>query len=118
MALEQEDVRYLHWQVSIQRFRRDPDLDLVHCLRLISERTVPQLVPTINLEEHSKQAKFSDEFASEMWAGYLEGMIRHNDRELAVIFKRVSEEVMIEQGLPNIMKLGAWVHPYKLIGYV
>jgi hypothetical protein len=53
-----------------------------------------------------------------MWAGYLEGMIRHNDKELAAIFRRVSEEVMIEQGLPNIMKLGAWVHPYKLNGYV
>ena len=121
MALAPEDVRYLrHWQVSIQRFRRDPDLDLVRCLRLISERIVPQLVPTVNLEEHRKQTKFSacDEFASEMWAGYLEGMIRHNDKELAAIFRRVSEEVMIEQGLPNTMKLGAWVHPYKLIGYV
>ncbi len=121
MALAPEDVRYLrHWQVSIQRFRRDPDLDLVCCLRLISERIVPQLVPAINLEEHSKQTKFSacDEFASEMWAGYLEGMIRHNDKELAAIFRRVSEEVMIEKGLPNTMKLGAWVHPYKLIGYV
>ncbi len=55
---------------------------------------------------------------SEMWAGYLEGMIQHYDKELAAIFRRVSEEVIIEQGLPNIMKLGAWVHPYKLIGYV
>ncbi len=60
MALAPEDVRYLrHWQVSIQRFWRDPDLELVRCLRLISERIVPQLVPTVNLEEHRKQTKFS-----------------------------------------------------------
>jgi hypothetical protein len=67
MALAPEDVRYLrHWQVSIQRFRRDPDLDLVRCLRLISERIVPQLVQIVNLEEHRKQTKCSacDEFAS------------------------------------------------------
>jgi hypothetical protein len=121
MALVPEDVRYLrHWQVSIQCFRRDPDLDLVRCLRLISERIVPQLVPAINLEEHSKQTKFSVsyEFMSEIWAGYLEGMIRRNDEELATIFKRVSEEVMVEQGFPNTMKLGLWVHPYKLISNV
>jgi hypothetical protein len=86
----------------------------------ISERIVPQLVPAINLEEHSKQTKFSacDEFASEIWAGYLEKMIRRNDKELAAIFKRFSEEVMAEQGYPNTMKLGLWVHPYKLIGNV
>jgi hypothetical protein len=121
MALVPEDVRYLrHWQVSIQCLRREPDLDFVRCLRIISERIVPQLVPAINLEEHSKQSKFSasDEFVSEIWAGYLEGMIRRNDKELAAIFKRVSEEVMVEQGLPNTMKLGLWVHPYKLIGNV
>jgi hypothetical protein len=77
-------------------------------LRIISERIVPQLVPAINLEEHSKQTKFStcDEFASEIWAGYLGNMIKRNDKELAAIFKRVSEEVM---------GLGLWVHPYKLI---
>jgi hypothetical protein len=121
MALTPEDVRYLrHWQVSIQCLRREPDLDFVRCLRLISEQIVPQLVPAINLEEHSKQTKFSasDEFVSEIWAGYLEGMIRRNDKELAAIFKRVIEEVMVEQGFPNTMKLGLWVHPYKLIGNV
>jgi hypothetical protein len=121
MALSPEDVHYLrHWQVSIQCLIRDPDLDLVRCLRIISERIVPQLVPAINLEEHRKQTKFSacDEFASEIWAGYLKGMIKHNDKELADIFKRVSEEVMVEQGYPNTMKLGLWVHPYKLIANV
>jgi hypothetical protein len=121
MALTPEDVRYLrHWQVSIQCLLRDPDLDFVRCLRIISERIIPQLVPAINLEEHSKQTKFRacDEFASEIWAGYLEGMIKHNDKELADIFKRVSEEVMAEQGYPNTMKLGLWVHPYKLIANV
>jgi hypothetical protein len=121
MALAPEDVRYLrHWQVSIQCLLRDPDLDFVRCLRSISERIVPQLVPAINLEEHSKQTKFSacDEFASEIWAGYLGNMIKHNDKELADIFKRVSEEVMAEQGYPNTMKLGLWVHPYKLIANV
>ncbi len=121
MALSPEDVRYLrHWQVSIQCLLRDPDLDFVRCLRIISERIVPQLVPAINLEEHRKQTKFSacDEFASEIWAGYLGPMIKHNDKELADIFKRVSEEVMVEQGYPNTMKLGLWVHPYKLIANV
>ncbi len=121
MALAPEYVRYLrHWQVSIQCLCREPDLDFVRCLRIISERIVPQLVPAINLEEHSKQAKFSasDEFVSEIWAGYLEGMVQRNDKELAAIFKRVSEEVMAEQGFPNTMKLGLWVHPYKLIGNV
>jgi hypothetical protein len=121
MTLAPEDVRYLrHWQVSIQCLRRDPDLDFVRCLRIISERIIPQLVPAINLEEHSKQTKFSacDEFASEIWAGYLENMVQRNDKELAAIFKRVSEEVMAEQGYPNTMKLGLWVHPYKLIGNV
>ena len=96
MALSPEDVRYLrHWQVSIQCLPRDPDLDFIRCLRTISERIVPQLVPAINLEEHRRQTKFSacDEFASEIWAGYLEGMIKRNDKELADIFKRVSEEV-------------------------
>ena len=74
MALSPEDVRYLrHWQVSIQCLLRDPDLDFVRCLRIISERIVPQLVPAIDLEEHRKQTKFSacDEFASEIWAGIL-----------------------------------------------
>jgi hypothetical protein len=121
MALSPEDVRYLrHWQVSIQCLLRDPDLDFVRCLRIISERIVPQLVPAVNLEEHRRQTKFSacDEFASEIWAGYLEGMIKRNDKELADIFKRVSEEVMLEQGYPNTMKLGLWVHPYKLIANV
>jgi hypothetical protein len=121
MALAPEDVRYLrHWQVSIQCLCREPDLDFVRCLRIISERIVPQLVPAINLEEHSKQTKFSvsDEFVSEVWARYLEGMVRRNDTELAAISKRVSEEVMAEQGFPNTMKLGLWVHPYKLIGNV
>jgi hypothetical protein len=121
MALAPEDVRYLrHWQVSIQCLCREPDLDFVRCLRIISERIAPQLVPAINLEEHNKQTKFSacDEFASEIWAGYLENMIRRNYKELATIFKRVSEEVMAEQGYPNTMKLGLWVHPYKLIGNV
>ncbi len=121
MALSPEDVHYLrHWQVSIQCLIRDPDLDLVRCLRIISERIVPQLVPAINLEEHRKQTKFSacDEFASEIWARYLGTMIKHNDKELADIFKRVSEEVMVEQGYPNTMKLGLWVHPYKLIANV
>jgi hypothetical protein len=121
MALSPEDVRYLrHWQVSIQCLLRDPDLDFVRCLRIISQRIVPQLVPAINLEEHRKQTKFSacDEFASEIWAGYLEGMVKRNDKELADIFKRVSEEVMAEQGYPNTMKLGLWVHPYKLIANV
>jgi hypothetical protein len=121
MALAPEDVRYLrHWQVSIQCLLRDPDLDFVRCLQIISERIVPQLVPAINLEEHSKQTKFSacDEFASEIWAGYLGTMIKRNDKELADIFKKVSEEVMAEQGYPNTMKLGLWVHPYKLIANV
>jgi hypothetical protein len=121
MALAPEDVRYLrHWQVSIQCLCREPDLDFVRCLRIISERIVPQLVPAISLEEHGKQTKFiaSHEFVSEIWAVYLEGMIRRNDEELAAIFKRVSEEVMAEQGFPNTMKLGLWVHPYKLIGNV
>jgi hypothetical protein len=121
MALAPEDMRYLrHWQVSFQCLRREPDLDFVRCLRIISERIVPQLVPAINLEEHSKQTKFSvsDEIVSEIWAGYLAGMIRRNDKELAAIFKRVSEELMVEQGLPNTIKLGLWVHPYKLIGNV
>jgi hypothetical protein len=121
MALTPEDVRYLrHWQVSIQCLLRDPDLDFVRCLRIISERIVPQLVLAINLEEHSKQTRFSacDEFASEIWAGYLETMIKRNDKELADIFKRVSEEVMSEQGYPNTMKLGLWVHQYKLIANV
>ncbi len=121
MALSPEDVRYLrHWQVSIQCLFRDPDLDFVRCLRIISERIVPQLVPAINLEEHRKQTKLSacDEFASEIWAGYLGAMIKRNDKELAEIFKRVSEEVMVEQGYPNTMKLGLWVHPYKLIANV
>jgi hypothetical protein len=121
MALAPEDVRYLrHWQVSIQCLLRDPDLDFVRCLRIISETIVPQLVPAINLEEHSKQTKFSacDEFASEIWAGYLGTMIKRNDKELADIFKRVSEEGMAEQGYPNTMKLGLWVHPYKLIANV
>ncbi len=45
-------------------------------------------------------------------------MITRNDKELADIFKRVSEEVMLEQGYPNTMKLGLWVHPYKLIANV
>jgi hypothetical protein len=45
-------------------------------------------------------------------------MIKHNDKELADIFKRVSEEVIAEQGYPNTMKLGLWVHPYKLIANV
>ncbi len=88
MALSPEDVHYLrHWQVSIQCLLRDPDLDFVRCLRIISERIVPQLVPAINLEEHRKQTKFSacDEFASEIWAGYLESMIKRNDKELADI---------------------------------
>jgi hypothetical protein len=108
MALAPEDVHYLrHWQVSIQYLRRDPDLDFVRCLRIISERIVPQLVPAINLEEHSKQTKFSacDEFAREIWAGYLENMVRRNDKEMVAIFKRVSEEVMAVQGYPNTMKL-------------
>jgi hypothetical protein len=86
MALSPEDVRYLrHWQVSIQCLLRDPDLDFVRCLRIISERIVPQLVPAINLEEHRKQTKFSacDEFASKIWAGYLEGMVRNVCRALA-----------------------------------
>jgi hypothetical protein len=78
-------------------------------LRIISERIVPQLVPAIDLEEHRKQTN---------WAGYLEGMIKRNDKELTDIFKRVSEEVMLEQGYPNTMKLGLWVHPYKLIANV
>jgi hypothetical protein len=56
MTLAPEDVRYLrHWQVSIQCLLRDPDLDFVRCLRIISESIVPQLVPAINLEEHSKR---------------------------------------------------------------
>jgi hypothetical protein len=121
MALAPEGVPFLcHWQVSIQCLCRDPDLDFVRCLRIISERIVPQLVPAISLEEHSKQTKFSacDEFASEIWAGYLENMIQHNDKEMAAIFKKVSGEVMAEQGYPNTMKLGLWVHPYKLIGNV
>ena len=45
-------------------------------------------------------------------------MIKRNDKELADIFKRVSEEVMVEQGYPNTMKLGLWVHLYKLIANV
>ena len=121
MALSPEDVRYLrHWQVSIQCLPRDPDLDFIRCLRIISGRIVPQLVPAIDLEEHRKQTKFSayDEFASRIWAGYLESMINRNNKELADIFKRVSEEVLLEQGYPNTMKLGLWVHPYKLIANV
>ena len=121
MALSPEDVRYLrHWEVSIRCLLRDPDLDFVRCLRIISERIVPQLVPAVNLEEHRRQTKFSacDEFACEIWAGYLGSMITRNDKELADIFKRVSEEVMLEQGYPNTMKLGLWVHPYKLIANV
>ncbi len=121
MALSPEDVRYLrHWQVSIQCLLRDPDLDFVRCLRIISERIVPQLVPAINLEEHRQQTKFSacNEFASEILAGYLGTMIKRNDKEMADAFKRVSEEVMLEQGYPNTMKLGLWVHPYKLIANV
>jgi hypothetical protein len=121
MALAPEDVRYLrHWQVSIQCLLRDPDLDFVRCLRIISERIVPRLVPATNLEEHAKQTKFSacNEFASEIWAGYLGTMIKRNDKELADIFKRVGKEVMAEQGYPNTMKLGLWVHPFKLIANV
>jgi hypothetical protein len=121
MALSPEDVRYLHhWQVSIQCLSRDPDLDFIRCLRIISERIVSQLVPAMDLEEHRKQTKFSeyDEFASRVWAGYLESMINRNNKELVDIFKRVSEEVMLEQGYPNTMKLGLWVHPYKLIANV
>jgi hypothetical protein len=89
-------------------------------LRIISERIVPQLIPPINLEEHRRQTKFSacDEFASEIWAGYLSTMVKRNDKEMADTFKRVSEEVMLEQGYPNTMKLGLWVHPYKLIANV
>jgi hypothetical protein len=45
-------------------------------------------------------------------------MIKRNDKELANIFKKVSEEVMAEQGYPNTMKLGLWVHLYKLIANV
>ncbi len=60
MALSPEDVRYLHhWQISIQCLIRDSDLDLIRCLRIISERIVPQLVPAINLGEHRRQTKFS-----------------------------------------------------------
>jgi hypothetical protein len=121
MALSPEDVRYLrHWQVSIQCLPRDPDLDFIRCLRIISERIVPQLVPPMNLEEHRKQTKLSeyDEFASRVWTGYLESMINRNNKELVDIFKRVSEEVMLEQGYPNTMRLGLWVHPYKLIANV
>jgi len=121
MALSPEDVRYLrHWEVSIRCLLRDPDLDFVRCLRIISERIVPQLIPPINLEEHRQQTKFSacDEFASEIWAGYLSTMVKRNDKEMADTFKRVSEEVMLEQGYPNTMKLGLWVHPYKLIANV
>jgi hypothetical protein len=94
-------------------FSWDLDLELVRCLRLISERIIPQLVPAINLEEHSKQTKFStsDEFISEMWARYLKGKICRNEEELANIFKKASKEVVTEQGFPNTLKLGLWVHP-------
>ncbi len=65
MALSPEDVRYLrHWQVSIQCLLRDPDLDFVRCLRIISERIVPQLVPAVNLEEHRRQTKSSAQRAT------------------------------------------------------
>jgi hypothetical protein len=109
MSLTPENVRYLrNWQVSIMCFPRDPDLELVWCLRLISNRIIPQLAPPINVEEHPKQTKFSaiDEFMSKMWAGYLKGIIRRNDRELAAYFKNASEEVMADQGFPNSLKLG------------
>ncbi len=84
---------------------------MVRCLRLISERIIPQLAPPIDLEEHCKQTKLStiDEFVSKMWVGY-----RRNDKELAIYFKNASKEVMAEQGFPNTLKLGLWVHPYKL----
>jgi hypothetical protein len=104
MPLTPEDVRYLlNWQFSIMCFSWDPDLDLVRCLRLISHRIIPQLAPPVNVGEHCKQTKFGviDEFVSEMWAGYLEGIIHRNDAELAAYFKKASEEVMADQGFPN-----------------
>jgi hypothetical protein len=58
MALSPEDVRYLrHWQVSIQCLLSDPDLDFVHCLRIISERIVPQLVPAIDRTPQADQVQ-------------------------------------------------------------
>ncbi len=52
-----------------------------------------------------------------MWAGYIEGMICWNWPGAGHLLQD-RDEVMAAQGFTNTLKLGLWVHPYKLLGRV
>ena len=84
--LSPSEVAYLQsWQKSLLNLAKDKDLELIKCLRIISQRIAPNLGPPFNLEEHKKQTEFSDadEYMSSAWFGAIKGIIRRGDAEMA-----------------------------------
>ncbi len=117
--LSPPQVAYLQrWQKSLLNLAKDKDLELIRCLRIISQRVAPNLGPPLNLEEHKKQTEFSDadEYMSSAWFGAIKGIIRRGDAEMAHYFKTVSDEVFAAQGFPHMMLMGPWLHPLKFFG--
>jgi hypothetical protein len=113
------EVEYLRsWQKLLVNLARDKDLELIRCLRIISQRIMPRMGPPFDLEEHKKQTEFSeaDEYMSSGWLGAIEGMIRRGNAEMAHYFKTVSNEVFELQGFPHMTMVGPWLHPLKFFG--
>jgi hypothetical protein len=117
--LSPSEVAYLqNWQKSPLNLAKDRDLELIRCLRIISQRIMPNMGPPFNLEEHKKQTEFSeaDEYMSSGWLGAIEGMIRRGDAEMAHYFRTVSDKVFVAQGFPHMTVMGPWLHPLKFFG--
>jgi len=117
--LSPSEVAYLQsWQKSFLNLAKDKDLELIRCLRIISQRIIPNLGPPFNLEEHKKQTEFSDadEYMSSAWFGAIKGIIRRGDAEMAHYFRTVSDEVFSAQGFPHMLVMGPWLHPLKFFG--
>jgi hypothetical protein len=116
-ALSDADATKLrNWRHSIMLQEKDPDLDFIRCLRMISDRMDPGAVEAMNLTEHRKQTDITDEdnFCCCYWFDGLTTILGARDKPTTKRFLKIAEKSLRTLRLPNTMMIMEWVHPTKL----
>jgi hypothetical protein len=105
-----------NWLKANRKFEEDPDLDLVRCLRIVSERLLPGMVTPIDLEQHKKQTGFDevDDKCCRCWEHGIPTILQSQDRVMSWRFVTISENVLKEMGFVSMLE-SEWVNPLKLV---